>query len=145
MNTIYKKIRLDRKPEIVLIAFPHILLVVVVAALLALMVLTCIKFTKGPLSATALRSHLLQLQSKFITSASIDPEAERQEMEKLQNKIKTFSDRSTISGNKDLRQLFASNCKYIRAAMTDANPVNRSSWIKFQELMFNFDKFYFHA
>jgi hypothetical protein len=77
-------------------------------------------------------------------SAPINPEAERQEMEILQNKIKTTSDQLTISGDKDLKQLFASNCKYIKSIMADVNLANRSSWIKFKELMFSFNHFYFH-
>ena len=48
-----------------------------------------------------------------------------------------------ISSDKDLRQLFASNCKYIQSEMADVNLLERSSWIKFRELMFSFDEFYF--
>jgi hypothetical protein len=128
-----------------LITFPQVLLIVVLVSLLVLMVKTCIKFTKGSLSTTALKKQLRQLQSKFVSSAPIDAETERQEMEILQNKIKTSSGPSTISGDKDLQQLFASNCNYIQSAMTDVNLVNRSSWIKFKELMFGFNDLYFHA
>lgn len=142
MNKFYKKGGLNR---LLLITLPQILLIVVLAGLLVLLVSTCIKFTKGPLSTSALKKHLLQLQSKFVASALINPEWERQEMEKLQNKIKTSSDQLTISGDKDLQQLFANNCKYIQSTMTDVNLVNRSSWIKFKALMFGFNKFYFHT
>jgi len=144
MNTIYKRIGRHQKPGMALIMLPQIFLIAVLAGLLILLVSTCIKFTKGPLSTIALKRHLLQLQSKFMTSASINPEWERQEVEKLQNKIKTASDPLTISGDKDIQQLFASNCKYIQAVMTDVNLINRSSWIKFKELMFSFNDFYFH-
>jgi hypothetical protein len=80
-----------------------------------------------------------------MSSALINPEAQRQAMEILQNKIKTSSDQLTISEDKDLQQLFASNCKYIQTVMTDVNLVNRSSWIKFKKLMFGFSALHFHA
>lgn len=146
MNTIFKKTSLEEnRRRMFLITFPQILLIVVLLGLLVLLVRTCIKFTKGPLSTTALKQQLLQLQSKFVSSALINPEVERKEMEILQNKIKTSSDQLTISGDKDLQELFASNRKYIQSIMGDMNLTNRSSWIKFKELMFGFGDFYFHA
>jgi hypothetical protein len=123
----------------------RILLIVVVGGLLVLLVATCIKFTKGPLNTAALKKQLRSLQLKFVTAIPINPDSERREMEILQNKIKTSSAQLTISGDKDLQQLFDSNCKYIQSAMTDVNLANRSSWIKFKELMFSFGDFYFRA
>jgi len=111
--------------------------------LLMLLVTTSIKFTKGPLDTAALKKQLLALQLKFVSASLINPEAERGEMEILQNKIKTSSSQMSISGDKDLQQLFASNCKYIQSAMADEHLENRSSWIKFRELMFSFGDFYF--
>lgn len=127
-----------------MITFPQILLIVLLFGLLVLLVRTCIRFTRGPLTTTALKQQLLQLQSKFVGSAPINPEAERQAMEILQNKIKTANDQLTISEDEEIRQLFASNCKYIQSIMSDVNLANRSSWIKFKELMFGFGDFYFH-
>ena len=124
---------------------PQILLVVAVAGLFILMITTCIKFTKGPINTDALKTRLRSLQFKFVTSASIDAEWERKEMEILQNKIKTTNGQSNISDDQDLRQLFASNCNYIQSAMMDVNLTNRSSWIKLKGLMFSFNEFYFHA
>ena len=121
------------------------LAIVVSTGLLVLLVTTCIKSTKGPFNTDILKKQLRSLQLKFVTAALINPELERAEMEILQNKIKTSSGRLTISGDKDLQELFASNCKYIQSAMIDVNLVNRSSWIKFKELMFSFDDFYFRA
>lgn len=146
MNTIFKKTSLEEnRRRMFLITFPQVLLIVVLLGLLVLLVRTCIKFTKGPLSTTALKQQLLQLQSKFVSSALINPEVERKEMEILQNKIKTSSDQLAISGDKDLQELFASNRKYIQSIMGDVNLTNRSSWIKFKELMFGFGDFYFHV
>lgn len=123
----------------------QILLVVAVAGLFILMIATSIKFTKGPINTDALKTRLRSLQFKFVTSASIDPEWERKEIEILQNKIKTTNGQSNISDDQDLRQLFASNCNYIESAMMDVNLTNRSSWIKLKGLMFSFNEFYFHT
>ena len=92
-----------------------------------------------------MKRRLLQLQLKFSTSELIDLVQEREEMEKLQNKVKTSNGQLAISGDKDLQQLFATNCKYIQSAMTDVNLLNKSQWLKFKELMFSFRNFYFHA
>jgi hypothetical protein len=125
------------------IILPQVLLIVGFAGLLVLLITTCIKFTKGPINADALKRQLRSLQLKFVTAASINPEMERKEMEILQNRIKTSSNTSIISGDDDLKLLFGSNCKYIQSAMMDVNLENRSSWIKFKELMFSFDDLYF--
>jgi hypothetical protein len=122
---------------------PQILFIVGLTGLLVLLVTTCIKFTKGPFDTAALKKQLRLLQLKFVGAALINPEAERKEIEILQNKIKTSSNQMRISDDKDLKQLFASNCKYIQSAMTNENLANRSSWIKFRELMFSFEDFYF--
>jgi hypothetical protein len=143
MNTIYKKIWLGLKPPILLITFPQILLLAILAILLVQLVTSCIQFTKGPFDIKALKKQLRSLQLKFVTAALINPELERKTMEILQNKIKTSSEQSVISGDKDLKQLSASNCKDIQLAMININVINRSSWIKFKELMFSFDEFYF--
>jgi len=124
---------------------PQVLFIVGLAGLLVLLVTTCIKFTKGPLDTAALKKQLRLLQLKSVSAALINPETERKEIEILQNKIKTSSNQVSISGDKDLKQLLASNCKYIQLAMTDMNLADRSSWIKFRELMFSFDEFYFRA
>ena len=128
-----------------LVILPQILLVVAVAGLFILMIATSIKFTKGPINTDALKTRLRSLQLKFVTSAPINPEWERKELEILQNKIKTTNGQSNISDDQDLRQLFTSNCNYIQSAMMDVNLKNRSSWIKLKGLMFSFNEFYFHA
>jgi hypothetical protein len=123
----------------------QILFIIGLTGLLVLLVTTCIKFTKGPLDTAALKKQLRALQLKFVSASLINPEAERREIEILQNKIKTSSSQMSISGDKDLQQLFASNCKYIQSAMADEHLANRSSWIKFRELMFSFGDFYFRT
>jgi hypothetical protein len=127
------------------ITLPQLLLIVVVAGLFVLLITTCLKSTKGPINTDALKRQLRSLQLKFVTAALINPELERKEMEILQNRIKTSSNPLVISGDDDLKLLFGSNCKYIQSAMMDVNLENRSSWVRFKELMFSFDYQYFHA
>ena len=122
---------------------PQILLIALIAGLLVLTVSICVRFTKGPLSTAALKRRLLQLQSRFVASEPIDPELERQEMERLQNKIKTSSDQLTISGDDDLKQLIASNRNYIQLALAKKEVANKTSWIQFNALMTDFDHSYF--
>jgi len=124
---------------------PQLLLVVGCVGLLVLFVTTCFKSTKGPVNTDALKNQLRSLQLKFVTAALVDPEFERKEMEILQNKIKTSSNPSVISGDPDLKLLFDSNCKYIQSEMNNVNLEDRSSWIKLKELMFSFDHLYFHT
>ncbi len=122
---------------------PQMLLIAALLGLLVLLVTTCVKFTKGPVSTSALKTQLRLLQLKFATAATINPESERKEMEILQNRIKTTNDPVMISSDHDLRQLFQSNCKHIQLEMDNTNLENRSSWIQFNNLMLDFNASYF--
>lgn len=128
---------------LLLIAFPQILIIAAVVFLLVMLASVSIKNTQGPMSVTALKRQLQLLQSKFANATLINPELERAEMEKLQNKIKTSCNPEVISGNVELKTLFASNCQHIESALKNANQDNRSSWIKFKEMMFNFNYSYY--
>ena len=121
----------------------QILLMLVVGGLLVLTFTTSLQSTKGTESTSAIKKQLLLLQSKFASSKPINPEAERQEMEKLQNAIKTSSNFTLISGDDDLKQLFSNNCNYIQLAMNNNRLVNRTAWIKFNDLMIGFNNLYF--
>lgn len=123
----------------------QILFIVGTTGLFVLLVTACVKFTRDPADTAALKTKLRSLQLKFVSAVFINPELERKEMETLQNKIKTSSNPMRISGDNDLKQLFASNCNYIQSVMTDVNLPNMSSWIKFKELMISFGNFYFRA
>jgi hypothetical protein len=121
----------------------QILLVIIVSELIIVAVVSCIKFTKGPLSIGALKNYLRLLQSKFIHHALIDPDVERQEIEMLQNKVKTSCSQLTISENADLQGLFLNTCQNINDVMTDKEIENRTSWLKFREVICNFQESYF--
>ena len=121
----------------------QILLVIIVSGLIIIAVVSCIKFTKGPLSIGDLKNYLHLLQSKFTHHAFIDPELERQEMEVLQNKVKTSCSQLSISENTDLQGLFLNTCQNINDVMNDKEIENRISWLKFREVICNFQEFYF--
>ena len=128
-----------------ILILPQVLLILGTVGLLVITATACLKFTRGPINTDALKIQLRSLQLKFVTAAVINPESERKEMEILQNKIKTSNNPSLISGDNDLKLLFDSNCKYIQSEMNNSNLPNRSSWIKFRDLMLGFDKSYFRS
>jgi hypothetical protein len=125
------------------LALPPLLLIIAVVGLLILTVSVCIKFTKGPLSTAALLRQLQILQAKFMQGKTIDPDTQRQEMEILQNKLKTSSDPALISANSDLKQLFSSNCQAIQSVLERPLLENRTSWIKLNTMMLDFNSHYF--
>ena len=127
----------------VMVAFPQLLLIVVAAALLVMMVIVCARFTKGPESTSALRKQLQLLQAKFTDGRQINPEKEREIMERLQNKIKTASGSANITSNAVLKQLSNSVCNSISAVLTKPSLENKTSWLKLNALMKDFDRQYY--
>jgi membrane protein insertase Oxa1/YidC/SpoIIIJ len=132
-----------RNNGLLFLTFPQITLLIFVILLLILMVSVCIKFTKGPFNTSALQEHLQRLQAKFSAGILINPRTEREEMETLQNKIKTTSNPALISGNATLKRLLYSNCKAIQAVLGQPGLENRTSWIKLNALMVDFNDLYF--
>jgi hypothetical protein len=129
--------------RLLFLTIPQIMLIGLVILLLALMKSACTKFTKGPVSTTALLQQLQRLQAKFALGKLINPEMEREEMERLQNKISTSSEPGIISGNADLKRLLYSNCKSIQAVLSQSILENRTSWIKMNAMMVDFNTHYF--
>lgn len=127
------------------LAFPPILIIVIAAVLFVMMISVCTKFTKGPLSTSAFLKQLHVLQLKLVLGKKINPEKEREEMERLQNKIKTFSEASIISRNADLQRLLHSICHSIKVVLGQPNLENRTSWIKLNALMVDFNTQYFRG
>jgi hypothetical protein len=127
------------------ITLPQLVLIIVVAGLLVLMVSAAVKNNRGPLSTTALKRHLLLLRSKLERSNLINPDIEREEIEKLQNKIKTSSSSATISGNNDLKALVSDNCLAVQLILQQPHLDNRSGWIKLNALLTGFRASYFQV
>ena len=128
---------------VLFLAFPPLLLIAFVVGLLVTTILVCIKFTKGPASTKAFTDRLRTLQLKFDSGKTIHPEKEREEMERLQNKIKTTSEAAIISGNSDLRHLLYSICQSLHGVLNQPSLENRTSWIKLNAVMVDFDTQYF--
>lgn len=127
------------------ITLPQLLLVIIVAGLLMLMVSVCVKNIKGPLSSGAIKRQLLLLHSKLRTPNLVDPDMERGEMEKLQNKIKTSCSVETISGDNNLKSLFHDNGVLIQEVLRQQHLENRSGWIKLNALLSGFGMQYFRV
>lgn len=124
-------------------AFVPVLLMIFLGALFIAMVSVCFTSTKGPLSTTAFLKQLQSLQARFAAGKIINPETEREHLEKLQNKVKTLSEASIISGNADLRRLLHSICQSIKIVLDQPDLANRTTWIKLNSLMVDFNTQYF--
>jgi hypothetical protein len=128
---------------LLLITTPQLLLAMVVAGLLVLMVKVCIQSTTGPVSTAALKHHLFLLQQRMAGPGKVQPQQEREELEKLQNTIKTSSTPDAISGDVELRSLFRNNCASIQSKIRQPELEDRSGWIQFGELISGFNASYF--
>jgi hypothetical protein len=126
-----------------MITFMQLILIVVTTGLLVLMITWSVKGENAPQSVKQFTGYLVQLKPKFDIPGAMNPEAERREMEYLQNKIKGACHGDVISANHELQSLSENTCQQIRA-VTDKNEVgNRSAWLKFRELAFSFNEAYF--
>jgi hypothetical protein len=126
-----------------MITIPEILLGLLVLGLFTAMFYVCFRSTKGPLSILNLKTQLLLLRKKFENQSAIDPEEERSIMESLQNKTKTSCSGEVISHNKELKELFSVNCQFINGMITSAEPISKSSWLRYGALMNDFNEQYF--
>ena len=124
-------------------AWYEIVMMIVVSGLLAMMISTSLKSSGAPLSIAGLTEHLISLKEKFLTSSMIDPERERTAMERLQNKTKTSCTPEFISQNAGLKELYSVNCKSIEKKLADVQTTEKTSWLKFQAMMKDFDDEYF--
>jgi hypothetical protein len=126
-----------------IMTIPSILLILLVLGLFVAMFYACFHSTTGPSSITNLKAHLNLLKSKFANHTPVDPHEERCVMETFQNRIKTSCSQKVISGNEDLKALFAFNCQSINGMMKTAEPSNKTMWLKYGALMNDFNDQYF--
>jgi RNA recognition motif-containing protein len=125
--------------------FMQILFIVIVVVLFVVAIAACVRFGKGTADTRALKDELLQLIVKFENPFFINPRKERESMEILQNQIKTSSNPSVISNDRELKDLFHNNRQYIQSWLDHPDLDNRTDWIKFNALMKEFDTRYFPA
>ena len=90
-----------------------------------------------------LTSYLSFFDAKFEAHTRIDAEAERKEMELLQNKVKACCEQLEISSNTKLKLLIAGICQKISGASARSNEVDKASWLKLKEVTFSFKDTYF--
>ena len=126
-----------------MITIPQIMLVLLVLGLFVAMFYACYNSTKGPSSISNLMARLNLLKSKFAAHTPVDPHEERSVMESLQNRLKSSCSQEVISGNEDLRALFAVNCQSVNRMMKISEPGSKMQWLKYGALMNDFNDQYF--
>jgi hypothetical protein len=126
-----------------MVTISSILLFLLVLGLFIAMFYTCYHSTTAPSSITNLTAHLALLKMKFANHTPVDPQEERCVMESLQNRIKTACSQKVISGNEDIKALFAFNCQSINGIIKTAEPGNKTQWLQYGALMNDFNDQYF--
>lgn len=119
-----------------------ILLIVVVAGLLVMTFFVSLSSTIGKQSIVALKAHLQALQDRLTVPGTLDPEAERERMEVLFNKVKGSCEQPVISGNKELQDLLVET--EIRMQAIDVKQSHQTgAWIKWKGVTHSFYDQYF--
>lgn len=127
---------------VLLIAPFEIVLVLLVAGLLVMTFIVGGATTAGKRSIAALRAHLQGLQSRMADPGTLDPEAEREDMEVLLNKVKATCEQPAISGSRELAELFGRTHTTMQAI--DQQQVRkRGSWLQFKGITNSFYELYF--
>ena len=122
----------------------QILLILIAIAIIVFSLVTSFSSTKAGQSMLLLTNYLSLFYAKFEAHTRIDAEAERKEMEILQNKVKACCGKQEISSNAGLKLLIGVLCKRISEASTFSNAVDKASWIKLKEVTLGFEDTYFH-
>jgi hypothetical protein len=121
----------------------QIFLILIATAIIVYSLITSFSSTKAGQSMLSLTQYLSQFDSKFKAPGRIDAEAERKEMELLQNKVKACCEQKEISSNTGLKLLTSGLRKKINEACARSNAVDQASWIKLKEVTSNFEDTYF--
>lgn len=127
---------------VLLLAPLEILLIVVVAALLVMTFFTSLTSTIGKQSIAALKAHLQGLQSRLSVPAALDPEAERERLEVLFNKVKGSCEQPVISGNKELQDLLVQTDTRMQAIDVKQSR-QRGAWIQWKGVTHSFYEQYY--
>jgi hypothetical protein len=131
------------RKHVFMISLPELFLAAVVIVLGIMMFFITTRSNKGKLSITALTVYLTGLLHKFKDPAAIDAEAEREDLERLLNKVKASCQKQDISSSSDLKGLFASVCNQVEIVTENKSVGTRSAWQQLKDVMFGFDQFYF--
>lgn len=120
----------------------EIVLIVVVIGLFVLMIFTSLASNNGKLSMNSLKSHLLGLQPRLQSPYTMDPEWERENMERLLNKVKANCEEHVISSNFELKELFDQTCTKMNT-IDEKQANNRSSWLQLKGVTNSFQALYY--
>lgn len=129
---------------VLMLAPLEIVLIVVVAGLLVMTFITSLTSTLGKQSIAALKTHLQGLQARLAAPGTLDPEAEREHIEVLFNKVKSSCEQPLISGNKELKDLLVQTETKMRA-MDEQQSRQRGAWIQWKGVTHSFYDQYFPA
>lgn len=131
------------RKHVFMVSLPELFLAAVVTVLGIMLFFISTRSNKGALSITALNAHLTGLLQKFEEPATIDAEAEREDLERLLNNVKASCQKQDISARSDLKGLFASICNQVEMITEHKAVGTRSAWQKLKDVTFGFDEFYF--
>lgn len=127
---------------VLLIAPMEIVLMLVVAGLLVITFIVSGVSTTGKRSIAALKAHLQGLQSRMAEPGTLDPEAEREDIEVLLNKVKATCEQPVISGSRDLAELFGRTHTTMQA-IDQGQMRKRGAWLQFKGVTNSFYELYF--
>lgn len=127
---------------VLLIAPLESVLILVVTGLLVVTFVVSGATTAGKRSIATLKAHLQGLQSRMADPGNLDPEAEREDMEVLLNKVKATCEQPVITGNRELAQLFGRTHTTMQA-IDQGQVRKRGAWLQFKGVTNSFYEQYF--
>lgn len=122
----------------------QIFFILIATAIIVYSLVTSFSSTKSGQSMLVFTNYLSLFDAKFEAHTRIDAEAERKEMELLQNRVKANCEQNEISSNTSLKLMMAGLCKKISEGCIRSNEVDKASWLKLKELTVSFEDTYLH-
>ena len=121
----------------------QVLLIVVAAILFITLGFAAFKNTGNVDSMADMNGYLQALQKRMEQPGRMNPEAERVQMEILQNSLKAACGDEEISANEVLDQSFRQTTALMRSLTAVEDLENRASWIKLRQLTIDFENQYY--
>jgi hypothetical protein len=125
------------------IPVPEIVMLLLLIYLFYILFGCCMIDRNGSEASNALKEHLWQMQQKLSGSDNIDPEQERSELDRLQNRMKVWNPGEAISKDPSLRYLFVKNYNLATEWPLTHETTNRTGWAKLHAVMKDFYDAYF--
>jgi hypothetical protein len=125
------------------IPVPELIMLLLLIYLFYILFGCCMIDRNGSEAKNALKEHLWQMQQKFSGSDNIDPDRERAELDRLQNRMKVWNPGDTISRDPSLRYLFVRNYNLATEWPLTHETSDRTGWAKLHAVMKDFYDSYF--